>query len=307
MPTEEVLGSRGLRLDTICNLCHQSMETIDHLLRGCGFARDFWQQLQFPICMTETFNLPIGKWLEVNCKANIKYNRMGIPWKILFPMGVWHVWLHRNNFIFKTGKVDRSCFKKSIKDSVEFFFVGLNAKLPKAKSVVAVGWDKPPMGWAKLNSDRSALGNPGRTGGGGVIRDHDGKWLKGYAQPLGSTNSCMDELWALRDGLLLAKDMGLNNLIIELDALSVVLLMNNNTPNLTLEPLLNDCRNLVREIPDKQIMLIFREANQFADAMAKLGVSCATSFVVFLYPPLVVERILVDDKASLRCNRLINS
>ena len=307
VPTEEVLGSRGLRLDTICNLCHQSMETIDHLLRGCGFARDFWQQLQFPICMTETFNLPIGKWLEVNCKANIKYNRMGIPWKILFPMGVWHVWLHRNNFIFKTGKVDRSCFKKSIKDSVEFFFVGLNAKLPKAKSVVAVGWDKPPMGWAKLNSDRSALGNPGRTGGGGVIRDHDGKWLKGYAQPLGSTNSCMDELWALRDGLLLAKDMGLNNLIIELDALSVVLLMNNNTPNLTLEPLLNDCRNLVREIPDKQIMLIFREANQFADAMAKLGVSCATSFVVFLYPPLVVERILVDDKASLRCNRLINS
>ena len=55
----------------------------------------------------------------------------------------------------------------------------------------------------------------------------------------------MAELWALKDGLLLARDMGLNNLIIELDALSVVLLMINNTPNLTLEPLLNDCRNLV--------------------------------------------------------------
>ena len=61
----------------------------------------------------------------------------------------------------------------------------------------------------------------------------------------------MAELWALRDGLLLARDMGLNNLIIELDALSVVLLMINNTPNLTLEPLLNDYRNLVREIPNK--------------------------------------------------------
>ena len=92
-----------------------------------------------------------------------------------------------------------------------------------------------------------------------------------------------------------------------MDALSVVLLMNNNTPNLTMEPLLNDCRNLVREIPNKQIIHIFREANQCVDAMAKLGASCATSFVVFLYPPLVVERILVDDKASLRCNRLINS
>ena len=186
--------------------------------------------------MRETFNLPIGKWLEANCKEEIKYNRMGIPWKILFPMGVWHLWLHRNNFIFKTGNVDRSCFKKSIKDSVEFFSVGLNAKIPKAKSVVVVGWEKPPVGWAKINLDGSALGNPRRVGGSGVIRDHNGKWLKGYARSLGSTNSCMAELWAL----LLARDMGLNNLIIELDALSVVLLMINNTPNLTLEPLLND-------------------------------------------------------------------
>ena len=41
--------------------------------------------------------------------------------------------------------------------------------------------------------------------------------------------------------------------------------------------------------------------------MAKLGAICTTSFVVFLHPPPMVERILVDDKVSLRCNRLINS
>ena len=61
----------------------------------------------------------------------------------------------------------------------------------------------------------------------------------------------MAKLWALRDGLLLAKEMGLNNLIIELDALSVVLLMNNNSTNLLMESLLIDCKNLVKEIPNK--------------------------------------------------------
>ena len=61
----------------------------------------------------------------------------------------------------------------------------------------------------------------------------------------------MAELWALRDGLLLAKEMGLNNLIIEMDALSVVLLMNNNFVNLLMEPLLTDYRNLLSEIPNK--------------------------------------------------------
>nr|POE95861.1 putative ribonuclease h protein [Quercus suber] len=70
----------------------------------------------------------------------------------------------------------------------------LNAKLPKVKAVITVGWEKPPMGWAKLNSDGSTFSNLGRAGGGGVIRDHDGRWLKGYARPIGCTNSCMAEL-----------------------------------------------------------------------------------------------------------------
>ena len=90
--------------------------------------------------------------------------------------------------------MNRSCFRKSIKDSVKFFSIGLNAKLPKAKTVVAMGWEKPPLGWVKLNSDGSTLSSLGRAGGGGVIRDHEGKWLKGYARSLGSTNSCVAEL-----------------------------------------------------------------------------------------------------------------
>ena len=111
----------------------------------------------------------------------------------------------------------------------------------------------------------------------------------------------------LRDGLLIAKEMGINNLIIELDALSVVLLMNNNTANLLMEPLLTDCKNLVREIPNKQIVHIYREVNQCADALAKLSASSLDSFVIFLYTPPVVENILASYKACLRCNRLINS
>ena len=76
---------------------------------------------------------------------------------------------------------------------------------------------------------------------------------------------------ALRDGLLLAKELGFQQLIIELDALSVVILMNNETENLLMEPLLTDCRNLLKEIPNKRVIHAFREANQCADALAKLG------------------------------------
>lgn len=176
---------------------------------------------------------------------------MGIPWKKLFAMGVWQLWLHRNNFIFKTEKVEHLSSKRCIKDGAEYYSIGINAKLPKTKAVIPVGWTRPPEGWAKLNSNGFALGNPGRVGGGGVFLNHDGEWIKGYARPLGYTSSCRAKLWALRDSLMLAKEMSLNNLIVELDALSIAILMNNNTTNLFLEPLLTDCRNLLKVISNK--------------------------------------------------------
>ena len=148
---------------------------------------------------------------------------------------------------------------------------------------------------------------PGRAGGGGLIRDHDGSWVKGYARGLGHTNSIMIELWALRDGLVLAKEMRLNNLIIKLDALSVVILMNNGYENLLIKSLLTDCRNLLKEIPNKCMIHTYREANQCVDALAKLGVQSLANFVVFCNPPPVVDPILVLDKANMRCNRLVNS
>ena len=91
-----------------------------------------------------------------------------------------------------------------------------------------------------------------------------------------------------------------------MDALSVILLMKNNTVNLLMKPLLTDCKNLLSEIPNKQIVHIYKEANQCADALAKLGASSVDSFVIFLYSSPVVESIIASDKANLRCNRLIN-
>ena len=146
MPTGDILGQRGLNIEQICCLCHRSNESVDHLLRACQFAIDFWQQLQFPVGLRESFNLPLGEWLKVNCKTDIVSMWMGIPWNILFPIGVWHLWLHRNNFVFRSGKLERAYFKKSIMAAAEFFSVGRNAKVPKTRIVVEVGWVKPPMG-----------------------------------------------------------------------------------------------------------------------------------------------------------------
>ena len=60
-----------------------------------------------------------------------------------------------------------------------------------------------PHPYLKLNTDGSALGNPGPVGaagggGGGVLRDHRGRWIIGFSLHVGLTTNNMAELAAVR-------------------------------------------------------------------------------------------------------------
>jgi hypothetical protein len=46
--TADSLGKRGLPHPMVCLLCDQEQETIQHLLKSCIFARQFWHNLSSP-------------------------------------------------------------------------------------------------------------------------------------------------------------------------------------------------------------------------------------------------------------------
>lgn len=81
----------------------------------------------------------------------------------------------------------------------------------------------------------------------------------------------MAELWALRDGLVVARDLGLHSLIVELDAKVIVdLLSGGQLVNLKLMPFILDCRNLCQSFRRIWIQQTYREANNgVADCMAQ--------------------------------------
>ena len=76
------------------------------------------------------------------------------------------------------------------------------------KVAIQVWWNKPADGWFKLNSDGASFGNPGKAGGGGIIRNSHGHWVKGYSRSIGYTTSIIAEWWTLRDGFTLAIQLG---------------------------------------------------------------------------------------------------
>ena len=124
--------------------------------------------------------------------------------------------------VFNNNVLNENRHSVSKSQALEYYYcVGKLGSL-KNKVVYNISWNRPPTGWCKLNTDEASLGNPGKAGGEGVIRDCEGRWMRGFARSIGFTTSIMAEFWALRDGLLLARQIGVQNLIIELDAKVVV-------------------------------------------------------------------------------------
>ena len=52
-------------------------------------------------------------------------------------------------------------------------------------AIILVRWEKPPSNWFKLNTDGASCGNSGRAGGGGVLRDSVGEWVRDLQGVLG--------------------------------------------------------------------------------------------------------------------------
>ena len=116
---------------------------------------------------------------------------------------------------------------------------------------------RPERGWFKINTDGSSIGNPEKAGGGGVLRADNGAWIKAYSRNTGHTTSLLAELWAIRDGLSMCIDLGINALIVKSDA--------------TNASLVADCRLLLSQIPQVKVLHCFREANCCVDALARIG------------------------------------
>ena len=142
-------------------------------------------------------------------------------------------------------------------------------------------WIKPQVGWVKLNSDGSVLGNLKKARGGAVLKCIDGDWISGCLRKLGNTSCTLAKLWSLRDGLLLAKQLSLENICVDMDAKFLVYLLSNSfVVNLSLEPLLSDYRNLMKTFLNCTVVHVCREVNRCAARLATLEVDLHSDHLI---------------------------
>ncbi|KAF2283866.1 hypothetical protein GH714_016657 [Hevea brasiliensis] len=83
------------------------------------------------------------------------------------------------------------------------------------KTITTVRWTCPPDNVFKLNTDGSLPNSGGIACGGGLIRDSNGRWIKGFKAVFGKTSILVAELWYILEGMKLAKSLRLKDIIVE--------------------------------------------------------------------------------------------
>lgn len=81
-----------------------------------------------------------------------------------------------------------------------------------------IKWLKPTNAIFKLNTDGSALRNPGKIGGGGILRDSLGDIIYAFAIPLGSGTNNLAETLAASHGIYWCLQHGYKKISLEVDS-----------------------------------------------------------------------------------------
>ena len=141
------------------------------------------------------------------------------------------------------------------------------------ENTIQVAWEKPHVGWTKLNFDGSCKCNTGRASIGGVVRDHNAEFLLGYAESIGQTTSTIAEMAALRRGLELVLDNGWSQVWLEGDFLTLVeiIMQGRRVTSVEAQKQVSRIKSLIPELDKFLITHIYREGNRVAHTFAQMG------------------------------------
>ena len=116
---------------------------------------------------------------------------------------------------------------------------------------------------------------------------------------IGIATSIIAEFWALRDGLVLASQLGITQLLVELDVEVIVdQALSKKPSNNSYSSLLNDYRYLLGQFQRIKISHMFQEANRCVDYLTKGDYSLPGNLVVLDSPPTNDLFVILNSNAT---------
>lgn len=166
-------------------------------------------------------------------------------------------------------------------------------------------WSPHPEGVFKLNTDGSRR-NSRIAGAGGLIRNSNGEWVNGFSINLGVYSVTMAELWGIYQGLLLAWEIGIRDLLIEADSACAVQMIARDcfTVN-ACYPLICDIKGLMARNWRVAVHHFYRESNYVANLMASHALQLPLGLHIFSFPPSAISTWLLYDGLGISIPRRV--
>ncbi|XP_030943489.1 uncharacterized protein LOC115968280 [Quercus lobata] len=216
LPTAENLKKRGINLSELCPCCGKDPESITHSLLRCEFAKKVWN------CWQECpINISSSQWDFSDVALKILEQGTAADLEVFFVMA-WSIWYNRNQVVHEsTCQLPNQTWnfaKRYLQD-----YKDATSSSGQDKTCVSNSWHPPPAGVFKINVDGATSENGRNSSVGVIIRDSKGIIVAACANYLSGQFSAFEtETLAVECGILLAQEMGLAQIIIESDALSVI-------------------------------------------------------------------------------------
>lgn len=275
----------------ICPVCSSEIELLDHILLSCSYAQHCWQ-----LSMLGLRNNTGDSFFQSFVDA---FKAMKLQDLQFMCCVAWNIWSHRNSVVWK------NCFQNPaqiVNGAGVMLFQWQQAQIKQQRGFSsndrdgAAMWQKPSSGWITCNVDAAVKVDSGWSSFGCVFRDTSGSFVSSYGGALaGIVDSKIVEVMAFREALSWLKSLQVTNVLIELDALSVVQAFHSKAKDFSyFGSIIQDCYSIVKDLGFYLVYFVRRSANVAAHSVAREASSLSDYKEWRSIPSFLIDVILHD-------------
>ncbi|XP_042492084.1 uncharacterized protein LOC122071753 [Macadamia integrifolia] len=265
------LSTRGIRLNSICPICRLEEESIIHALFKCNYATASCKVSPLRFDVSEFNGTSIQDWyIFVHSRFKDATTKSGL--NLIWSSIAWQIWKSRNRAIFEfitpCIKATHVAYNLMISKGEKHQSTGCNShqEVPQALNHVL------PFhaNYFTIFCDGSWSSSSNSGGRGSIFWDPGGRFTAAKCKWNYSFSAAANEIEAIRDGLLLGRCLGIQNLIIKSDCLSAISFINGTSSSLdwAASSLALDVLSLSWAFISVIFCFVCRDLNSFADFLA---------------------------------------
>ncbi|KAK8712905.1 hypothetical protein V6N13_148133 [Hibiscus sabdariffa] len=152
-------------------------------------------------------SMDVMVWIRLNL-VSPTFTNDHVDRYLCFGAILWYLWLRQNVLIFNPNNLDSLTvmdhnrrfwedMRATFDSNYSLHVVHSSAGCQMSVSRATVCWSPPQVGWCKLNVDSGWDHATSFATCRGLIREHGGRWVRGFAHSLGVCTLIEAELWVV--------------------------------------------------------------------------------------------------------------